>query len=160
MRNRREQFLFTFSLICGIKKIVEPYYFGDGVNAYLLENKDSVLSFMGSIYENKTGKKAFDLTPAIQLAASMVGNDEYKIWNEYSPDDVYKLIKDCWNGIFENMTIKYCETPSEWPLFFGIVLQNIMADGMKNGNEDAVYHMALECALFISKMRDDSLAQN
>jgi hypothetical protein len=82
VRNRREQFLFTFSLICGIKKIVEPYYFGDGVNAYLLENKDSVLSFMGSIYENKTGKKAFDLTPAIQLAASMVGNDEYKVWDE------------------------------------------------------------------------------
>lgn len=138
----------------------KKYYFGDGVNAYLLENKGSVLSFMSDIYEHKTREKAPDPTPSIQLAVSMVGNDEYKIWNSYPPDSVYNLIKDCWNGIFENMTIKYCETPSEWPIFFGIVLQNIMADGMNNGREDAVYHMALECALFISKMRDDSLAQN
>ncbi len=136
------------------------YYLGDKVNAYLLENKSSVLSFINGIYEHKTGKKAPDPGPSITHAVSVIGDDNYKIWNSYSPDEVYKLIKVCWDGIFENMTSEYCKSPCEWPIFFGIVLQNIMEDMMVTGKEDAVYQMVLECTLFISKMRDDSLAKS
>lgn len=136
------------------------YYFGDGVNAYLLENRTSVFSFMRGIYEHKTGKKAPDPTPAIKLAVSLIGDGKYKIWNCYTPDEAYNMIKNCWDGIFDNMTGRYCKNASEWPIFFAIVLQNIMADGMVNGQEDAVYFMTLECMLFISKMRDDSLLRS
>ena len=133
------------------------YYFGDEVNAYLFENRYSIISFMNAIYNKKTGENNPDVSLIIKNCASVIGKDNYKIWNIYEPNIIYKMIKSCWDGIFNNMTSKYCTSPMEWPILFGIILQNVMNEGMTSGKEKYIYDMALECVLFISKMRDDSI---
>ena len=87
------------------------------------------------------------------LEQKLTRDAKYVIFSKLSNRTVFCLFSD-------NMTGRYCKNASEWPIFFAIVLQNIMADGMVNGQEDAVYFMTLECMLFISKMRDDSLLRS
>lgn len=134
------------------------YFFGDDVNKYLMEDKYSVLCFMNGIYEHVCpGKAAPDIHGVIKNAVSVIGNGDYKIWNVYVPEEVFKEIKSCWDGIYENMTAKYCKNPFEWPILYGIVLQNIMLEAMKAVSPENVYIAALECALYISKMDVESL---
>ncbi len=136
----------------------KKYYFGDDVNQYLLESKHSVLNYMSGAYSYiSPGKALPDVVPIIQNAASVIGNEEYRLWNRYAPEEVFRSIKDCWDGIYDNMTAKYCKTPSEWPILFGIVLQNIMIELMKSYSPESVFIAALECTIFISKMDVDSL---
>ena len=136
----------------------KKYYFGDSVNKYLLENKLSVLCFINGAYNYICpGKELPDASTTIKRAVSVVGDDKYKIWDRYLPEEVFKAIKECWDGIFENMTSKYCKNPSEWPILFGIVLQNIMLGEMKFSNPENIYSAVLECTLFVSKMDVDSL---
>ena len=136
----------------------KKYHFGDSVNKYLLENKLSVLCFINGAYNYICpGKGLPNAFTIIEKSASVVGDEEYKIWNRYLPEEVFKATKECWDGIFENMTSKYCKNPSEWPILFGIVLQNIMLGEMKFNNPENIYSNVLECTLVVSKMDVDSL---
>lgn len=136
----------------------KKFFFGDDVNKYLLEDRYSVLCFMNGIYQHICpGKEAPDIQGIIKNAVSDIGNGEYKIWNVYIPEEAFKAIKSCWDGIYENMTSQYCKKPSEWPTLYGIVLQNIMSEAMKVIPPENVYIAALECALYISKMDMESL---
>ncbi len=123
------------------------YFFGDSVNAYLLENKYSVLNLMNGAYENMVNKKAPDAIPIIAKSAQVLDKGDYKIFYTLSAKDLYQDVISCWNGIFDNMTNRYCHKPSEWPIFFGIVLFP----------PDEIYVRTLECVLYISKMRDESI---
>lgn len=132
------------------------YYFGDGVNYYLLEGPFSVLVFMKGYYKKTVmNPRPLDVHGVVQKAVSNVGNDLYRIWNQEFPDLLYGRIKECWNGIYHNMTAKYCRNAAEWPVLFGIVLQNIMFQSEMNGEE--TFYKALECVLFMSKMDDKSV---
>lgn len=85
------------------------YYFGDNVNAYLLESNTSILGFINGIYKHKTGStNPPDPIPLIQRAVSVIGHDDYKIWDSYSTGEAYIAIKSCWDGIFEKLTDKVC----------------------------------------------------
>ena len=54
-----------------------------------------------------------------------ISNTEYRISGKYDPKDIYKEVTECWNGIYDNMTGKWCKNPDEWPVLFGIVLHCI-----------------------------------
>jgi len=129
------------------------YYFGDDVNRYLLEGRTSVFSFCNAVT---------DVTPDTvrALAVSVVqrvGGEDLTIWN-MPADIVYRRIKACWDGIHENMTVRFCKSPSEWPVLYGIVLQNIFLESIKAGAPaEEAGRMAMECALIISRMDMDSL---
>nr|MDE7399253.1 hypothetical protein [Oscillospiraceae bacterium] len=84
-------------------------------------------------------------------------DEHYRIWNIYQPKDVYCAIKDCWDGIYDNMTAVYCQSPQEWPVLFAIVLQNIMIIALEEIPASTLYRTALECAIYISKMDSDSI---
>ena len=132
------------------------YYLGDSVNYYLLEGPFSVLVFLQGCYEYKTGSRnKLDIIPVVQNAIKNIGNDAYKIWGEDTPDLLYLRTKECWNGIYQNMTGVYCKNPSEWPVLYGIVLQNIILKADVDVKES--FYKALECVLFISKMDDKSI---
>lgn len=131
------------------------FYFGDDINYYLLEGPFSVLTFMKGYYENKVAAgKAPDIHESIKNAMSYVGNPLYRIWNQHFPGILYNQVKECWTGIYQNMTARYCKNPSEWPVLYGIVLQNIMFQSDLAPEE--TFYKALECILFISKMDDKS----
>lgn len=132
------------------------YYFGDDLNYYLLEGPFSVLVFIKGFYERKTNSQTSpDIQVQVQRAVSNIGNDLYKIWNQEFPELLYGRVKECWAGIYQNMTGRYCNTAAEWPVLFGIVLQNIMFQSELEPED--TFYKALECALFISKMDEKSV---
>lgn len=134
------------------------YYLGDDVNYYLLQGKSSVLSFMNGLYNMVCPDKELpNFAVILQNVTLHFGEDDYKIAGVVSPDVLFPEVVNCFDGIFENMTSKYCEGEDEWPILFGIALQNVMNEVMKVGNPDLVYNVALECLLFISKMDFESL---
>lgn len=131
----------------------KKYYFGDDLNKYLLESQYSVNSFCDGIHKLPEA----DTMAIVQKVAATVGTDNFKIWNSLIPADVYKQVKSCWDGIFDNMIGKNCQSAAEWPVLMGIVLQNVMATAFTVAPKDEVAKMAKECAFILSKMDQDSI---
>ena len=134
------------------------FYMGDSVNKYLLDGKYSVLSWCDGFFE--TAGKFFtkpDPTEVVKKEVNAVKNKEYRIWDSESPVVTYKEVQACWEGIYDNMTAKYCNKPNEWPVLYGIVLQNIMLEVSRIMTISDVYEKALECAIYISWMDEDSI---
>jgi hypothetical protein len=134
------------------------FYMGDSVNKYLLDGKYSVLSWCDGFFE--TAGKFFtkpDPMEVVKKEVNAVKNKEYRIWDSESPVVTYKEVQACWEGIYDNMTAKYCSKPDEWPVLYGIVLQNIMLEVSRIMTISDVYEKALECAIYISWMDEDSL---
>ena len=129
------------------------FYFGDDLNHYLLEDKYSVFSFCNAVSHNETE----EILAIVKDTAMKVGGDELLIWG-MPADSVYPKIKDCWDGIFINMTNRYCRRPSEWPVLYSIVLQNVILQAISAGAKDQeAGRMAMEVAIVIAKMDDDSI---
>ena len=132
------------------------FYFGDDVNRYLLEGRTSVFSFCNAV-TNVTADTVRALAVSV---VQRVGGEDITIWN-MPADIVYQRIKTCWDGIHENMTVRFCKAPSEWPVLYGIVMQNILLESIKVGAPaEEAGRMAMECALVISRMDTDSLKTN
>ncbi|MCR4646568.1 MAG: hypothetical protein K5695_14365 [Oscillospiraceae bacterium] len=136
----------------------KKFYMGDDVNKYLLEDKYSVLSFCNGFFEQAAkDAEAPAVVPLIRRAASVIGDKEYRIWNTFPPAFVYTEVRNCWDGIYDNMTAKYCESPEEYPVLFGIVLQNMMKIAAQVITPEEAFRLSMECALFVSKMDEDSI---
>ncbi len=136
----------------------KKFYMGDDVNKFLLEGQYSILSACRGFYQQAApGEDVPDVIPLVQRAASVLGDPAYRIWNVFPPAYVYGEIKNCWDGIYDNMTVKYCESPEEWPVLFAIVLQNMLMICSKVITPADAFRLAMECALFLSKMDEDSI---
>ena len=113
----------------------------------------SVLSFVNAVSNLKEEQVA---GIAVEMTNSL-GSDRFNIWG-MTPESVYPKIKECWDGIYNNMTANYCKDPSEWPMLFGITTQMIILKAIEAGaGAEEAGLMAMQCAYVISKMDDDSL---
>ena len=131
----------------------KKYYYGDTVNKYLLEDRLSVLAFVNAACNLKEEQVA---GIAVETTNSL-GTDRLNIWN-MTPESVYTKIKDCWDGIFDTMTTRFCKDASEWPMLFGLATQMIIRKAIEAGaGAEEAGLMAMQCAYVISKMDDDSL---
>ncbi len=127
------------------------YYFGDDLNRYLLESSLSVIGFITVV----TGITREEVLSIVAGFADNVGK-EYKVCG-FEPKQLYDQVSDCWEGIFENMTSRYTRSPSEWPILFGIVVQNILITALNAGApKEEAGKIAIECAVAVSKMDRDS----
>lgn len=140
----------TFAVVTD--KNGKNYYFGDDLNRYLLENSMSVAGFCIAV----TGLTRGDVLAAVRKCANEIGNRDYTVCG-YNPGALYQEVSDCWDGIFDNMTAQYCKTPSEWPVLYGIVLQNCLMNAPDAGApEEEAGRIALESAVYMSKLDRDS----
>lgn len=126
----------------------KKYYMGDAVNKYLYESKYSVTGFVCAI----TQMPQSALMGIIQRQASTMGTENFVVSGNMDPEDLYKNIKGCWDGIKDNMTLQYCKKPEEWPVLYGIVLQNIMKEAMNVAPKEAIFNTAVDVACALSKM--------
>lgn len=141
----------TFAVVTD--KNGKKYYFGDAVNKYLLEDNLSVVGFCRAV----TGVSREEVLAIVSNAAAAVGDESYTLFG-YDPKHLYKKVDECWKTVYDRMIAKNCKSPSDWPVMFGIVLQNILNMSLKAGApEDEAGRIAIECAVVISKMDDDSL---
>ena len=75
----------------------------------------------------------------------------------FKAEDLWIQVHQCWEGIYSNMTAKYCRSYEDWPVLYGIVLQNILIQAVQAGApEEEACRTALVCAIAISKMDSDS----
>jgi len=128
------------------------FYFGADINKYLFENETSIYSFCSAL----GGLDQAKLIGMIENITGGIEDNDRKIWN-FTPESVYKNILECWDKNFENMILKNCTAPSEWPELMGIALQNIMIEAGKVAPKEEVARLAMECVIMISMMRDDSI---
>ena len=127
------------------------FYFGDDLNKYLLEGSLNVVGFITAV----TDIDREDVISIVSDVANNVGK-EFKVCG-FEPKELYDQVRDCWEGIYDNMTFQYCKSPSEWPILFGIVVQNILMTAIKAGApKQEAGKIAIECALAVSKMDKDS----
>ncbi|MBO6129114.1 MAG: hypothetical protein J6P79_09480 [Pseudobutyrivibrio sp.] len=128
------------------------FYFGDDLNKYLLENKFSVVSFCTAVTDYPKDK-------VIEIVTSLANHftdENYTVCGN-NPKSLYEQVESCWESIYNNMTAKYCKDSSEWPILFGVVLQNILMMSIKAGApKDEATRVAIECAVAVSKMDKES----
>ena len=131
----------------------KKYYMGDAVNKYLYESKYSVTGFACAISQMPQSA----LMAIIQRQASTIGSENFVVAGNMDPADLYKNIKTCWDGIKNTMTLQYCKTPEEWPVLYGIVLQNIMKESMNLASKEAIFNTAVDVTCALSKMDKESI---
>ncbi len=130
----------------------KKFYFGDDLNKYLLENKLSVVSFCRAVTDYPMDK----VIEIVSAFANHFTDENYTVCGQ-NPKALYERVESCWEGIYNNMTAKYCKDPSEWPILFGVVLQNILMMSLKAGApKDEAARIAIECAVAVSKMDKES----
>ena len=128
------------------------FYFGDDLNKYLLEDKLNVVGFCTAV----TDISSETVVSIVKDFATKVGEENYTVCG-YKPKSLYEEVQNCWEGIYDNMTSKYCKSPSDWPVLFGIVVQNILIMSLKAGApKDEAGEIAIKCAVAVSKMDKDS----
>ena len=128
------------------------YWFGDDLNKYLLENRTSVAGFCTAVVP--LGQEEI---PAIATAfISSIGDEEMTVCG-FRAEDLWNQVHQCWEGIYTNMTAKYCRSCEDWPVLYGIVLQNILIQAIQAGApKEEACRTALTCAMAVSKMDSDS----
>ena len=128
------------------------YYFGDHLNRYLMEDPLSIMNCCIAVSDISRD----EVLSIISDCAKHIGEENFTVCG-YKPKSLYEEVSSCWEGIFDNMTSKYCESPGEWPVLFGIVLQNIMFLAIDAGApKEEVGRIAVECAVAVSKMDEDT----
>ena len=131
----------------------KKYYMGDSINQYLHENKMSVSMFVMTV----TNSSKESLLEIIKNQASTIGSDSFVIENNIKPEDLYINVKKCWDGIKNNMTLEYCKNPDEWPVLYGIVLQNVILESMKFVSKETLFNTSINVACALSKIGEGSL---
>ena len=98
----------------------------------------------------------------LEIVASFargIGSEDMTVCG-LKPAELYEQIDQCWKGIFHNMTDQYCQSPSEWPVLFGIVTQNLLVTAYQAGTpKEEATGMAIECAAALSKMGKDTFGE-
>ena len=131
------------------------YWFGDDLNRYLLENRTSVAGFCTAVVPLNPEE-----IPAMAAAfVSSIGTGEMTVCG-FRAEELWQRVHECWEGIYDNMTARFCRSPEDWPVLYGIVLQNILLQAIQAGapREEAC-RTALVSAIAVSKMDRDSFLQ-
>lgn len=129
------------------------FYMGEGINRPLLSGQNSIWNLAAGIYQKLEPSRPLpDITELMKKSISVIGNEDYKVWNEIDPYQMLKEYTQFWK-LHEDIITSCCKSPDEWPLLFGLVLQKALQMTVKvmPPKQDCL-EMAMENALFTSKM--------
>ncbi len=134
----------------------EKFYFSDKVNEYLFTSEYSIKScILGFCANVNPGKELPVIDTAMMKIATAIGNPDYLICDMVEPKPLYENSKRCWDDMYES-ALKDSLEPEDWPLLFGIVVQNIMAKCLSEMPIEQLSQFAFECAIFLSKIGEDT----
>lgn len=104
----------------------KKYYFGDLINKPLIENQYSVWSLSAGAVQHMGITKMIDIREIFEYVTKTVGSDSYgipRISDGHKPGDIpYNYVKHLWT-VFLPIAEKYCASPNEWPIIFGMAIQ-------------------------------------
>ncbi|MDE6658349.1 MAG: hypothetical protein K2J88_07200 [Oscillospiraceae bacterium] len=130
----------------------KKYFMGDNLNHFLLENQFSVYNLVLGIYHHIAPEKPLpDMKQYVCACVENLGKEDYKLWGKIPEQDIKKINFSFWKKSHA-VAERYCKTPEEMPILYGLILQNAMTDAMKVLDTEKVLDMALENILFSAKL--------
>ena len=133
------------------------YIFGDSLNYYLIDSKNSFYKIlMGQFLHKLPELGLIKIEPFLTNVASNIGNEEYLIKEMFNPERIFDFdfYSSTWKNFKETLN-KYCKTVDEWPILFSIALNNFLGviDSLY-GRDCYIYFtsIALENAIYVSKI--------
>lgn len=132
----------------------ERYYFGDQVNRPLAESRFSVWSLAAGAAQHLGVEELPDLAPIFRHVAETVGKEGYgipRVPEGHNPGDTPRgYVAALW-PLFLPLTEKFCGTPHEWPVLFGLALQEAILMGKDALDPALALVIAMESAIPMSK---------
>ena len=131
------------------------YYVGPTLNAALLESKTSLYSYAGGGVERAGGKKLPDIGEIAGYVASTIGSEKFGIprypEGHTAAEKPLTWVKTLWSLQLPNLQF-YCASPIEWPITYGIALQELIVMGKDALHPEIAIQMAMEAAIAMSKI--------
>ncbi len=131
------------------------YYFGDLVNKPLVEDVVSFWSLAGGTAQH-FGKDCLpDLQSIFKHVSSSIGGEQFgipQVPEKNMPSILpIDLVKKLWPVILP-IVDKYCESPAERPLLFGVSAQEVIEMGKDTIPPGIAIKLLMECAVPMSKI--------
>lgn len=139
----------------------EKYFYGDILNKYVAEGENSVWKLI-TIAVSDLNKSCPDIIEIFEYVTKVIGTDKFGIIRFPNGQYVdYKLkivLVKLWPKIFLNIK-KYCKSPEEYPVLFGLALQKVIVLTKDVISADIAAKIAMECVISMSKfdMKENSL---
>ncbi len=166
-----DDFLITLGGLCGyacqmaakvekttffaVKAAGKNYFFGDGLNYYLLQSRNSFIQIIKNKFESMLPGEEFpDFVKMMKNVAGNIGNKDYKINNLFNPEDKFSYYLEIWNKIFDVIK-RNCNKPEGWPILLTLTLVEFMQIYTKNYGKEKMISLLptiLENACYVSKI--------
>lgn len=131
------------------------YFFGDAPNHSLLESRLSIWSLTAGMAEHLGASYLPDPSPILRHVAASVGSAEYGIprWPEShkAGDLPINYVTHLWPAL-KPLVDQFCARPSEWPILFGLAIQEAMQIGKDALDPVIAATIVIECAAPMAKI--------
>lgn len=135
------------------------YFMGDTLNKPLAESQYSVWALAAGTAQNLGAKQLIDIGEVFEHVAGSLGNDRFgipRIADDRKPGDIpCNYIKYLWPTLLP-VVQKFCPA-EEWPILFGIAIQEVMKMGKEIIDPLLALSIAMESAVPMSKVDFNSL---
>jgi hypothetical protein len=131
------------------------YFSGDRLNKPLAESQYSIWSLAAGAAQ-KSGCQALpDFREIFKHVASTMGGDKFGIPripdNHRVNEPPINWVKSIWPKIFP-VVMQFCEKPSEWPMLFGLTIQDAILKTKDIIDPAIAVSIVMECAIPMSKV--------
>ncbi|MFH2044256.1 MAG: hypothetical protein ABIK92_03805 [Pseudomonadota bacterium] len=133
----------------------KKYFFGDPLNRILAEGQLSVWSLAVGAAQDAGCEKLIDLQDIFKHVTASVGKTTFGI--PRLPDDhpvsdkPINYLRALWPQIFE-VAKWFCQKPSEWPVLFGLAIQEAIYISKESLPLDLALTIVMESAIPMSKV--------
>ncbi|ADU75362.1 hypothetical protein M972_112445 [Acetivibrio thermocellus AD2] len=130
------------------------YFFGDLINKPLFENQYSVWSLAAGIVQHMGVNIDFDILEIFKYVSATVGTENYGIpripEGHRTADVPINFVKAFW-PLFLPRIEKYCASPREWPVLFGLAIQDGLLQGKDVIDPSLALKIVMESAIPMAK---------
>ncbi|NKB35270.1 MAG: hypothetical protein GKR91_19405 [Pseudomonadales bacterium] len=137
----------------------KTYFYGDHINAFLLENKISIWSLAAAACKDSGGKNLIDIGELAAHVAGTIGKTEFGIprieeGHETSHTPI-EYVKQMWSQMLGDMS-EFCPNPQHWPIACGLALQQGIKMCKDTLDSELALSIAMESAVPMSKIDIDA----
>lgn len=133
----------------------KKYFFGDPLNQALAESQYSVWSLAAGAAQQKGCKALPDIIGIFAHASKTAGWDSFGIprypEGHEAGDTPINYLKTLW-PIFLPVAKRFCKEPTEWPVLFGVAIQEAIDAGIAVLAPDIALLIVMESAIPMSKV--------
>lgn len=133
----------------------QSYFFGDPLNQALLESQYSVWALAAGQAQNLGARTLPDAIEIIKHVTATVGKPEFgapRMPEGHEPTGTpLSHLKTLW-PLMLPVAQRFCPTPPEWPVLFGLAIQETMAMGQSVIEPTLALSVVMESAVPMSKV--------